>query len=222
MQTFLISSNNTDFISRQIKDITRNLVTSPGNFIEIVPENTLKIDDVRKITQSVSLKPSGGGSRVIIIRKMDKATIEASNAFLKILEEPPENNYLILVTGNISKLLPTIVSRCQVISDNKLNENSFDAVKTKKTLMEILTASVGERILLSQKLVTTREEGLKFLDNLLALLEELLYKKNPQIDLSVKEIAQLLKKVSAARNYLERYINFKATLDVLFLGFPRK
>lgn len=219
----MITSGNSLFIKNEVSRITEKLQVSSVNLIEINPITSLGISDIRKISQTILLKPFGGGDRLVIIRKMDSATVEASNALLKFLEEPPPRNFIILIAGNINKLLPTIVSRCQVISDNNKisGKSAGDMGETKKNLHRILTATAGERILLSQKLIIGREEGLQFLSNLLVILEELLYKPDTEIKLSHKEIAELLQKISAAKNYLERYINFKATLDVLFLGFPK-
>lgn len=222
MEAFLIVSSNPEFIEGKIEKISKNLKVSPVNLIKINPTTSIPISDVRKISQTVSLKPYGGGERLIIIYEMEKATLEAGNAFLKILEEPPKGNFFILVTENVNKLLPTIVSRCQIISDSERIENkSFDSRETKKILRQILQSCEGERILLSQKLATTREDGIQFLENLLLILEELLYKPDKEIGLTPKEIAEIITKAITAKNYLDRYINFKATLDILLLGFPK-
>lgn len=222
MQTFLIVSENSSFIEKEIKKITFNLHVSPFNLIEIHPENSIGIADIRKLTQQLILMPYAGGDRLVIINSMDKTTPEASNALLKLLEEPPAHTYIILTCININKLLPTIISRCQIISDkNKKPEDSLDIGNTKKILFQILTSSAGERILLSQKVATTREETIDLLSNLLLVLEKLLYNPDKEITLAPGQIAQLLAKISTAKTYLEKYINFKATLDVLFLGFPK-
>lgn len=222
MQTFLISSNNLDFIENEIKLIRKNLDVSSINLFELNPTTSISIADVRKILQTVALKPYGGGERLIIINNIEKATPEASNALLKILEEPPAGNFFILVTKNENKLLPTIVSRCQIITDNhKTNGNLIDTGKSIKSLQEILQSSAGKRILLSQKLGNSREESIKLLEDLIVTLENLLHKPDKEIKLTLLETAELITKVTTAKNYLERYINFKATLDVLFLGFPK-
>lgn len=223
MQTFLIASSNPSFIEQEIGKISKNLQLAPVNIIDITSENSLTIAQVRMITQTLLLKPYAGGDRMITIRNIEKATPEAGNALLKILEEPPPHNYLVLICSNINKLLATVTSRCQIITDHNKDggKSVFDSAETKKILQQILSASAGERILLSQKLAGSREEAIQLLHNLLLTLEQLLHKNNSNINLSYKEIAETLGKVSAAKNYLERYINFKATLDVLFLGFPK-
>ena len=222
MQTFLIVSENKSFINSEIKKISKNLQISPFNLIVITPDKSIGIAEVRKLTQQIILKPYAGGDRMVIINSMDKATPEAGNALLKLLEEPPEHTYIILTCNNINKLLPTITSRCQIIfGDNKNSKSSQNNEETKKLLEQILRSSAGERILISQKITDTKESADNFLGSLLITLEELLHNNDPKIGLTFKEIAGLLTKVSIAKNYVERNINYKATLDILFLGFPK-
>ena len=83
----------------------------------VAPEgNTLKIDQVRALQHDLALSPVEGRYRVAIIEGMDRATLEASNALLKTLEEPPPSVVVVLIAPEPESLLPTIVSRCQPIS----------------------------------------------------------------------------------------------------------
>lgn len=74
----------------------------------------LKIDQVRAIQHDVARAPFEGRWRVVILRRFEEANEEAANAFLKTLEEPPSQTRLILTARDVSLLLPTIASRCQV------------------------------------------------------------------------------------------------------------
>ena len=76
----------------------------------------ISIESIRKVKKFVELSShSIGGKKVILINNTESLTINAANALLKILEEPPENSFLILTTAqNISSLLPTIISRCVI------------------------------------------------------------------------------------------------------------
>lgn len=76
----------------------------------------VKIYDIRALIKDVSLKPYGARKKVYIIDEADKLTEEAANALLKTLEEPSPDSILILITENLRNLLPTIRSRCQVIT----------------------------------------------------------------------------------------------------------
>ena len=60
---------------------------------------------------------------VWLIKDADKMTLQAANSFLKLLEEPPEYVVWILLTTNLASILPTIVSRCQVISFPRLSDD---------------------------------------------------------------------------------------------------
>ena len=91
------------------------------DFIRIEPEGQVtKIVQIRELRQLISMKPYGARLRVVLITKAHTLNPEASNALLKILEEPPDRTILILVTLRISDLLPTIVSRCQNIRFNPI------------------------------------------------------------------------------------------------------
>jgi DNA polymerase-3 subunit delta' len=84
---------------------------------EDLPEqNELRIDTIRSITQEASLKPFEGTRRVLLIPDAETMTSQAANALLKTLEEPPEHVILLLTTADPRLLLPTIVSRCQVLA----------------------------------------------------------------------------------------------------------
>jgi len=80
----------------------------------LAPEGaSLKIDQIRALQHDLALSPVEGLFRVAIIDGMEQATVEASNALLKTLEEPSTCVVLILIASEPDILLPTIVSRCQ-------------------------------------------------------------------------------------------------------------
>jgi DNA polymerase-3 subunit delta' len=83
----------------------------------VSPEGArIKIEAIRELQQALSLSPVEGDYRLCIIRQMDVATPSAANCLLKTLEEPPQRAILILTASGVEMLLPTIVSRCQVLS----------------------------------------------------------------------------------------------------------
>ena len=77
---------------------------------------TLKINQMRTLRHGAALSPLEGYWKVYIIRQMEQATAEAANCLLKTLEEPPSNVILMLTASEAEVLLPTIVSRCQVLN----------------------------------------------------------------------------------------------------------
>lgn len=73
----------------------------------------IKIDQVRDLQKRLMFAPINGGTRLVVVNDAQTMNAEASNAMLKILEEPPDNTYIVLTAAQTSDLLPTIVSRCQ-------------------------------------------------------------------------------------------------------------
>lgn len=86
------------------------------------------IDDIRKLTSFYSQTSSEGGWRVAIVDAADEMNVNASNALLKLLEEPPAKSILFLVAHSPGKLLPTIRSRCRSLNLKVLPEDSVKAV----------------------------------------------------------------------------------------------
>lgn len=86
------------------------------DLVFLEPENqVIKIEKIRELERILAFKPQFGKYRVTVVREADKMTLEAANAFLKTLEEPPPGNVLVLQASDLSQLMPTIVSRCQKV-----------------------------------------------------------------------------------------------------------
>ena len=91
-----------------------NIDNSP-DYINIIPDgNSIKIAQIRKLQTDIIVKPHKD-YKIYIINSAEKMTIEAQNALLKTLEEPPEYAIIILITTNKESLLDTIKSRCEII-----------------------------------------------------------------------------------------------------------
>ena len=75
----------------------------------------INIDSVRSVIKKLAVSSFHSNFRIIIFWMADKMNEEASNMLLKTIEEPGHETVFILLTEDIRKLLPTIVSRCQVI-----------------------------------------------------------------------------------------------------------
>jgi DNA polymerase-3 subunit delta' len=73
----------------------------------------IRIDQIRELQREAVLAPYEGDYRVYVLRRMDRATIEAANSLLKTLEEPPGHVVLVLTAVQVQSLPATVVSRCQ-------------------------------------------------------------------------------------------------------------
>ncbi|MBR3807066.1 MAG: DNA polymerase III subunit delta, partial [Lachnospiraceae bacterium] len=79
--------------------------------------NSIGVDDIRiQVANDVAIKPYSGPKKIYIINEGEKMTVAAQNALLKTLEEPPAYTVIFILTTNVETLLPTIVSRCVVLS----------------------------------------------------------------------------------------------------------
>ncbi|WP_020399012.1 DNA polymerase III subunit delta' [Kordiimonas gwangyangensis] len=90
--------------------------------------NDIVIDDIRKLIGFFSQTSAEGGWRVAVVDAADEMNVNAANALLKLLEEPPAKSILILVAHSPGKLLPTIRSRCRTLKLKPLGEDSVRAV----------------------------------------------------------------------------------------------
>lgn len=73
------------------------------------------IEDIRALIGRINLKPARGGRRTVIVDDAAAFSVEAANAFLKTLEEPPPHSLLVLIGQQADHFLATIISRCQVL-----------------------------------------------------------------------------------------------------------
>jgi DNA polymerase-3 subunit delta' len=86
------------------------------DFLFIRPEGAaIKIDQVRGLKKDLRFSPFESGMRIVIVEDVQTMRREAANSLLKILEEPPPDNLLLLIASESEPVLPTIISRCQVI-----------------------------------------------------------------------------------------------------------
>jgi DNA polymerase-3 subunit delta' len=78
-------------------------------------KNAIQIDQIRLLQSDAALSPLEGRYKVFIVREIERATLPAANALLKTLEEPPPQVLLLLTSARRDQVLPTVVSRCQII-----------------------------------------------------------------------------------------------------------
>jgi len=100
------------------------------DYIDIInyrcKKSSFGVDDVREIVEEINKKPFEGDKKVIIICDGNKLTVQAQNALLKTIEEPPKGVFIILLCESLELILDTIKSRCQIY---KLSPLSKDEVR---------------------------------------------------------------------------------------------
>ncbi len=126
----------------------------------------IKLPQIHALQKNISYPPLEARNRAVLILHAHKMNREAANALLKTLEEPPERTFLILTASSLNALLPTIVSRCQVISCSGLDADDILEILMEKEAVSREEAEIAAR-LSDGSLVRAREmleHGLQFRD----------------------------------------------------------
>ncbi len=108
------------------------------NIFELDAASNNSVDDIRALTEQVRFAPQTGKYKIYIIDEVHMLSTAAFNAFLKTLEEPPSYAIFILATTEKHKILPTILSRCQIFD--------FKRIKAEDTVAHLLTICNKENV----------------------------------------------------------------------------
>ncbi len=162
-----------------------------------------KIGDVREINNFTKLKLTE--KTAIVIKDFDRAGEAAQNAFLKALEEPQENLTYILTAQNIDRVLPTIVSRCEVI--DVYGMSYIVSSIERKMAEEFLNAEVGKKLKITAK-ITKREEAVQFIKNIIFVGHESVIKNSK----TLSEALTTLKNLEANGNVQLQLTRFVASI----------
>lgn len=197
-------------------------------FITHEKPGTIGVDDIRRqINNDVAIKPYKGSWKIYIMNEGEKMTVQAQNALLKTLEEPPAYAVLLILAANVDSLLPTVLSRCVV-----LNMKPAKDAQIKKYLMETMEipdykadicvafarGNVGKA-----KLLANSEEFDKVKEEAIILLKNIR-------EMELNEIVTAIKKINEYKFDVNDYLDilsiwyrdvllFKATHDANHLIF---
>lgn len=129
-------------------DVCRNCIkANTGSHPDLVTlrvqEGWIQVRDVRSVIDDIGLKPFEARLRFVVIEPAEQMNKASANALLKTLEEPPEGTVIILVSHQPALLLPTIVSRCQVIRFSPLDVSSCRELSIDPAILRLTSGSVG-------------------------------------------------------------------------------
>lgn len=179
---------------------------------------SISIDEIRDLQKKLGFTPYEGRYKVAVIDGVEKMNLQACNAFLKTLEEPPASTVLILVTANPYQMLPTIISRCQGVRFHPLPQEALRAILESHPDAEgMLDEEIELRILRSQGQVARAlgedvTEIARYREELLALLSQLSFHRMdllfqwcretgwgrdlPQVQKTLEELLGLLRDIA--------------------------
>lgn len=180
-------------IEEEIQDINLNIVSKPDT------KESIGIGEVNELVQWAYRK--NNQLRLLIIEKAEILTDQAQNSLLKLIEEPPENILVILVTANPNQILTTILSRCMIVRGHDLDTISYD----KKVIVNFINANYLERSRIIDKMISDdmkRNSAGEFIEEILKLKLENKDVKN------IEEIENVYRGI-------KRGVNLKLCFDYL-------
>ena len=138
------------------------------NIHELDAASNNSVDDIRSLVDQVRFAPQAGEYKVYIVDEVHMLSANAFNAFLKTLEEPPPYAIFILATTEKHKILPTILSRCQIFDFKRITTN--DTVKHLReiTNKENITAENAALHVIAQKSEGCMRDSLSILDKIVS------------------------------------------------------
>lgn len=197
-------------------------------FVSHEKPNTISVDDIRtQINGDVGIKPYSSKYKIYIVPEAEKMNVQAQNAILKTLEEPPEYAVIMLLVANVNALLPTILSRCvtlnmKPVSDQELKKYLMEKMQIPDYKADVCVAFARGNVGKARNLAKSEEfENVK--SEALSLLKYIQ-------DMEMYEIVSAIKKINEYKLEISDYLDimaiwyrdvllFKATKDVNHLIF---
>lgn len=190
--------------------------------------NSIGVEDIRsQINNDVGIKPYAGPYKVYIINEGEKMTVQAQNALLKTLEEPPAYAVILILTTSVEALLPTIQSRCVILNmkpvkDSQIRRYLMETMEIPDYKAEVCTAfargNVGRA-----KLLAASEEFDNVKNEAVTLLKYIHEMELPEMISAIKRINEYQMDVNDYLDILEVWYRdvllFKATGDANNLIF---
>lgn len=138
------------------------------NILELDAASNNSVDDIRQLCEQVVVPPTTGRYRVFIVDEVHMLSSAAFNAFLKTLEEPPEHAVFILATTEKHKILPTILSRCQIYDFKRITIDDMVDHMRKVAAQEGYTTEDEALNVIAQKADGAMRDALSIFDQVAA------------------------------------------------------
>jgi len=138
------------------------------NIYELDGASNNSVDDIRSLVDQVRIPPQMGIYKVYIIDEVHMLSASAFNAFLKTLEEPPAYAKFILATTEKHKILPTILSRCQIFDFRRINVDDIAAYLSYVAEQEQINANEDALHIIAQKADGAMRDALSIFDQLVS------------------------------------------------------
>jgi len=138
------------------------------NIFELDAASNNSVDDIRSLTDQVRIPPQIGKYKVYIIDEVHMLSASAFNAFLKTLEEPPRHAIFILATTEKHKIIPTILSRCQIFDFKRITVQDIKAQLSRVARSEGIEADDDALHIIAQKADGAMRDALSIFDRVVS------------------------------------------------------
>ncbi len=155
------------------------------NIFELDAASNNSVDDIRNLTDQVRIPPQVGKYKVYIIDEVHMLSTSAFNAFLKTLEEPPAHAIFILATTEKHKIIPTILSRCQIFDFKRITVKDMSDYLHKIALKEQIQAEDDALHIIAQKADGALRDALSIFDRVVSFSGQTLTRKDVTENLNV-------------------------------------
>ena len=190
------------------------------NIHELDAASNNSVEDIRTLIEQVRIIPQVGRYSVFIIDEVHMLSAAAFNAFLKTLEEPPAHAIFILATTEKHKIIPTILSRCQIYDFNRIRVE--DGVEYLKYIasQEGIAADEESLNLIAQKADGGMRDALSMFDKAVSFCGKALDYRNVAQTLNVLDYDTYFSvtEMLLAGNYVDTLVTFDSVLSRGFLG----
>jgi DNA polymerase-3 subunit gamma/tau len=155
------------------------------NVFELDAASNNSVDDIRSLIEKVQIPPQKGSYKVYIIDEVHMLSTAAFNAFLKTLEEPPQHALFILATTEKQKIIPTILSRCQIFDFKRISTK--DAQDYLKVIADREGVDAEDKALhlIAQKADGAMRDALSIFDRMISYVGEKLTAKHVSLNLNI-------------------------------------
>jgi len=163
------------------------------NIFELDAASNNSVDDIRSLTDQVRIPPQTGKYKVYIIDEVHMLSAAAFNAFLKTLEEPPAHAIFILATTEKHKIIPTILSRCQIFDFKRIGVLDAKKYLEKIALQENIIAEDDALHIIAQKADGAMRDALSIFDRVVSFSGKELTRKAVTENLNVLDYDEYFK-----------------------------
>ena len=184
------------------------------DFLVYDSEEAIGVDEIRELIHFLDLKPYQSKLKVALITHFERLSTQAANSFLKTLEEPAENTILLLTAENMNNLLPTIISRSQVVR--------FQAVKKEEIAEELANNMNFDKGII--------EDAVRLSGKRIGLAID--FCEHPEKIIEAKDFLEKAEKILAEKSYAEKILfaenlskektDFHKSLDLLEVFYKER